>query len=77
MKWILRGFSLIVVLVLGAYLLADLRLKPMNETAIELQTVPTKRSRRKNTGSDLGISRQAKHPIYVAKPCDLNLSFHV
>lgn len=35
MKWILRGFSLIVVLVLGAYLLADLRLKPMNETAQE------------------------------------------
>ena len=33
MKWGLRVFALIIVLVLGAYLWAEARLKPLNETA--------------------------------------------
>lgn len=33
MKWILRVLSLLILLILGAYLLADLRLKPLDDDA--------------------------------------------
>lgn len=33
MKWVLRVISLLILLVLGAYLLADMRLKPLDDTA--------------------------------------------
>jgi len=33
MKWLLRVFSLLILLILGAYLLADLRLKPLDDQA--------------------------------------------
>ena len=33
MTWIIRSLSLIIVLALGSYLLADMRLKPLNEEA--------------------------------------------
>jgi len=33
MKWFLRAISLLVLLILGAYLLAEMRLKPLDDTA--------------------------------------------